>query len=94
MKDNYNISENPQFLLDVQNAKSGAVWILLTRHITELEDFKDNREYITVMVYKNDGKKVYYPSKNLNMNSSNFLKLWALDCFYDIPNPFFFIICL
>lgn len=62
IRDNYNISDNPQFRLDVQNAKSGAVWILLTRHITEIEDFKDNREYITVMVYKNNGKKVFYPS--------------------------------
>ncbi|XP_065200256.1 calpain-7-like [Planococcus citri] len=79
VKDNYNISENPQFLLDVQNAKSGAVWILLTRHITELEDFKDNREYITVMVYKNDGKKVYYPNDpepfitGIRINSPHYL---------------------
>lgn len=62
VKDYYNISENPQFCLDVQNAKSGAVWVLLTRHITELEDFKNNREYITLMVYKNNGKRVYYPN--------------------------------
>ncbi|XKL65661.1 hypothetical protein PGB90_009081 [Kerria lacca] len=61
IKDNYNISENPQYCLDVQNAKSGVVWILLSRHITELDDFKNNREYITVVVYKNNGKKVYYP---------------------------------
>lgn len=71
VKDYYNISENPQFCLDVQNAKSGAVWVLLTRHITELEDFKNNREYITLMVYKNNGKRVYYPSKCFEMNTLN-----------------------
>lgn len=58
----YNISENPQYCLDVGNVTSSAVWVLLTRHITELQDFKENREYITVLVYKNNGKKVYYPS--------------------------------
>jgi len=62
--DLYNISENPQFCLDVNNVKSGAVWILLTRHITELQDFKENREYITVLVYQNNGKRIYYPSKS------------------------------
>lgn len=60
--DLYNISENPQFCLDVGNVSSGAVWILLTRHITEIQDFRENREYITVIVYKNNGKCVHYPS--------------------------------
>lgn len=58
----YNISENPQFCLDIGNVISGAVWVLLTRHITEIQDFKENREYITVVVYRNDGKRVHYPS--------------------------------
>lgn len=40
----------------------GAVWVLLTRHITEIDDFRENKEYITVLVYKNDGNRVYYPS--------------------------------
>lgn len=44
---------------------SGAVWILLTRHITELQDFKENREYITVIVYRNNGKRVHYPSTKI-----------------------------
>ncbi|KAI5744303.1 hypothetical protein M8J76_001054 [Diaphorina citri] len=60
IKDVYNIGENPQFRLEVGGGV-GAVWILLTRHITQLEDFKQNREYITVLVYKNEGKRVYYP---------------------------------
>lgn len=62
VKDAYNIGENPQFCLEVE-ANMGAVWVLLTRHITEIDDFRENKEYITVLVYKNDGNRVYYPSK-------------------------------
>ncbi|CAG9786534.1 unnamed protein product [Diatraea saccharalis] len=58
-KDAYNIGENPQFSLHVQG--EGAVWLLLTRHITQIDDFRDNKEYITLLVYKNNGKRVYYP---------------------------------
>ena len=32
-KDSYNIGDNPQFRLEVK--EGGAVWILLTRHITD-----------------------------------------------------------
>jgi len=59
-KDLYNISNNPQFSLELGSGQ-GALWILLSRHITDIADFRDNKEYITVLVYKNDGKKVYYP---------------------------------
>lgn len=66
IKDAYNIGDNPQFLLTVQQSNvqsggGGALWILLSRHITEIEDFKQNQEYITVLIYKNAGKRVYYP---------------------------------
>ncbi len=60
-KDLYNISGNPQFCLELQAPGSGALWILLSRHITDIDDFRDNKEYITLLVYKNDGKKVFYP---------------------------------
>uniref|UniRef100_A0A336MHP3 CSON001666 protein n=1 Tax=Culicoides sonorensis TaxID=179676 RepID=A0A336MHP3_CULSO len=59
-RDAYNIGENPQFSLTVP-AGMGSVWILLTRHITMIEDFRENKEYITVLVYKTNGNRVYYP---------------------------------
>jgi len=61
-KDVYNIGENPQFSLEIRDCSNGgAVWILLSRHITEIADFRDNKEYITLLVYKNNGNRVHYP---------------------------------
>lgn len=98
MKDVYSLANNPQYKLEVQCPQGGAaVWVLLTRHITDKvwsqgtiificnvfidindimivillsilffkDDFAQNREFITLVVYKNDGKKVYYPSMYL-----------------------------
>ncbi|XP_043462564.1 calpain-7-like [Leptopilina heterotoma] len=61
IRDAYNIGDNPQFSLEVLPNAQGAVWILLTRHITDIADFRQNQEYISVLVYKNSGKRVYYP---------------------------------
>ena len=59
-KDAYSIGDNPQYGLRV-SAGRGSVWVLLTRHITSIDDFRDNKEYITLLVYQNDGKRIYYP---------------------------------
>lgn len=93
MKDVYSLANNPQYKLEVNCPQGGAaVWVLLTRHITDKvertegeviatmpysrdsveimnslsfskDDFAQNREFITLVVYKSDGKKVYYPGK-------------------------------
>lgn len=59
-KDAYTIGDNQQYQLSV-GAGRGSVWVLLTRHITNIDDFRDNKEYITLLVYQNNGKRVYYP---------------------------------
>jgi len=61
-KDIINIGENPQFSLEVRDCSGGgAVWVLLSRHITDIQDFRNNKEYITLLIYKNNGKRVHYP---------------------------------
>lgn len=85
VKDAYNIGDNPQFLLEVKNHVNGAIWILLTRHITDIADFRQNQEYITVLVYRNDGKRVYYPHEpppyidGVRINSPHYLCKIKLD---------------
>ncbi|CAD5221634.1 unnamed protein product [Bursaphelenchus xylophilus] len=62
IKDLYSISENPQYKLDVNNKLgAAAVWILLTRHIVDKQDFEYNTEYITVVVYPT-GKRIHLPN--------------------------------
>lgn len=80
IKDAYSLANNPQYKLEVQCPQGGAaVWILLTRHITDKDDFAENREFITLVVYKNNGKKVYYPSDpppymdGIRINSPHYL---------------------
>lgn len=96
VKDNYNIGDNPQFCLDVHNNKTGAVWILLSRHITEIDDFRENKEYITVLVYKNNGKKVFYPGDpkpyidGIRINSPHYLCKIILD--EDSPRYFTLVV--
>ncbi|XP_037084848.1 LOW QUALITY PROTEIN: calpain-7-like [Pollicipes pollicipes] len=61
IRDMYNIGENPQYRLEVRGPT--VVWVLLSRHITEIEDFRNNKEYITVAVYRTDGRRVFYPNE-------------------------------
>ena len=58
-KDCYNFGHNPQYHLHVKNDNS-SVWVLLTRHIVDKNDFAVNKEFITLLVYKGF-EKVYLP---------------------------------
>ncbi|KAL6109824.1 capn7 [Pungitius sinensis] len=80
VKDVYSLANNPQYKLEVQCPTGGAaVWVLLTRHITDKEDFAQNKEFITLVVYKTEGKKVYYPADpppyidGIRINSPHYL---------------------
>ncbi|KAL8615723.1 hypothetical protein ACOMHN_007476 [Nucella lapillus] len=78
-KDSYNMSDNPQYRLELKTSQSAAVWILLTRHIVDKADFADNKEFITVLVYKTGGKKIFYPydpppyKDGIRINSPHYL---------------------
>lgn len=84
-KDAYTIGDNPQFSLNVP-AGRGSVYVLLTRHITTIEDFRENKEYITLLVYNHkNGKRVYYPHDpapyldGVRINSPHYLCKIRLD---------------
>jgi calpain-7 len=62
------------------------VYVLLTRHITTIEDFRENKEYITLLVYHHkNGKRIYYPHDpapyidGIKINSPHYLCKIRLD---------------
>ncbi|KAI9199322.1 uncharacterized protein BJ171DRAFT_216174 [Polychytrium aggregatum] len=72
-RDRYNLALNPQYCLKVNNSTTEPVevLILLTKHVTRLED---NTDFIAAHVFGNGKKKrIYYPSntvhKGVYMNS-------------------------
>ncbi|CAF0761328.1 unnamed protein product [Brachionus calyciflorus] len=91
IKDRYNLSENPQYVIKIKpnsklNGAKCSTWLLLTRHITDKSDFAENKEYIALVVYKNDGKRVYYPmepppyKEGIRINSPHYLVKLVDDC--------------
>lgn len=84
-KDAYNVGDNPQYSLSLP-AGRGSVYVLLSRHITSIEDFRENKEYITLLVYNHkSGKRVYYPHDpapfldGIRINSPHYLCKIRLD---------------
>ena len=43
---------NPQYSLDVNAIQDSTIWIVLNRHITEKQDFANNKDFITLLVYE------------------------------------------
>ena len=76
-KDTYDVSGNPQFKLFVKSHQQTMVWVVLTRHITTRDDFGDIKEYITLIVYKDGGRRVYSPAEpfidGVRKNSPHYL---------------------
>ncbi|KAI3389098.1 hypothetical protein SNEBB_000523 [Seison nebaliae] len=63
-KDAYFMGNNPQYSIEVNLGDKGqtaAIWFHLIRHITEKDDFADNREFIALHIFNNSGNRVYYP---------------------------------
>ena len=50
-KDAYNIGDNPQYRLEVRAPGPSALWILLTRHITDKVRFEEFG--VQVVTFKN-----------------------------------------
>ncbi|KAA8591952.1 hypothetical protein FQN60_017326 [Etheostoma spectabile] len=62
VKDVYSLANNPQYKLEVQCPTGGAaVWVLLTRHITDKDDFAQNRDphYLTKMKLTSAGTHTF-----------------------------------
>ncbi|KAL5962415.1 Calpain-7 [Taenia solium] len=70
-KDVYSFANNPQYNLEVQAKSQAPVWVLLTRHITNKNDFAHNNEFIGLVVYKDiQSRKVYHPNDPVPLKDS------------------------
>uniref|UniRef100_A0A0R3WKU9 Calpain catalytic domain-containing protein n=1 Tax=Hydatigena taeniaeformis TaxID=6205 RepID=A0A0R3WKU9_HYDTA len=70
-KDVYSFANNPQYTLEVQAKSQAPVWVLLTRHITNKNDFAHNNEFIGLVVYKDiQSRKVYHPNDPVPLKDS------------------------
>eukprot|EP00041_Stephanoeca_diplocostata_P024567 m.626660 g.626660 ORF g.626660 m.626660 type:complete len:594 (-) comp22553_c0_seq28:140-1921(-) len=82
VRDRFNMGENPQYTMEITSREKSAVWVLLSRHITDLQDFADNKEFITCHVFKG-GKRIHHPDNAIvlgtKINSPHYL------CRFDHP---------
>ncbi|VDK38637.1 unnamed protein product [Taenia asiatica] len=70
-KDLYSFANNPQYQLEVRAKSQAPVWVLLTRHITNKNDFAHNNEFIGLVVYKDiQSRKVYHPNDPVPLKDS------------------------
>ena len=51
-KDQYSVGSNPQYRLDAKADQETTLWIVLSRHITQKSDFANNKDFITMMIFK------------------------------------------
>jgi len=99
VKDLYNLGDNPQYILRINPKVRSSIWVLLTRHITERQDFAVNRIFITLFVYKNGGNRVYYPNEikplqdGVKTNSAHYLVKLVTDD-QDLNGPTFYTLVL
>ncbi|XP_037044700.1 calpain-7-like [Bradysia coprophila] len=76
------IGDSPQYSLTVGSG-TGSVWILLTTHVTCSEDICQKREFLRLLVYLNNGRKVIFPrdyfTDEKRINNQHFLAKLRLD---------------
>jgi calpain-7 len=82
VNDYVDMGANPQYRLKVPK-KGTTVWVLLTKHLTEIKSLEKD-DWITLHVYSNSGgKRVYYPHdpfmKGVYMNSPFYLQRWETE---------------
>eukprot|EP00038_Savillea_parva_P018665 m.24906 g.24906 ORF g.24906 m.24906 type:complete len:810 (-) comp4195_c0_seq2:47-2476(-) len=76
VRDRYNMGENPQYTIEVNSKNKCQVWVLLSRHIVDIDDFANNREFITCHIFRG-GSRIHYTDQPLilgtKINSPHYL---------------------